>query len=70
MTVTCIRCSNLNLRDCHLGKLGLGICKVDKGPKGKTFSAHFPRDCAKFSPATQEVVARREAALNPKQEPA
>lgn len=61
MTVQCITCDRLGLRDhpTH-AKQGLGRCAAR--PRAGVFvSIAFSRDCAKHAPASEKTVAARRA---------
>lgn len=61
MTVECITCDRLSLRDhpAH-AKQGLGRCSLRKRA-GVFVSIAFARDCAKHSPASDKTVGARRA---------
>ncbi len=61
MTVECITCDRLSLRDnAAMAKAGLGRCSLR--PRAGVFvSIAFARDCAKHTPAAgKQVSARRD----------
>lgn len=61
MTVECITCDRLSLRDhpTH-AKQGLGRCSLRKRA-GMFVSITYARDCAKHSPASDKTQAARRA---------
>lgn len=61
MTVECITCDRLSLRDnAAFAKQGLGRCAVR--PRTGTFvSITYARDCAKHTQASEKTVAARRA---------
>lgn len=61
MTVQCITCDRLSLRDnAAMAKAGLGRCAIR--PKTGVFvSIAFARDCAKHLPAADKTVTARRA---------
>lgn len=61
MTVECITCDRLSLRDnAAFAKQGLGRCALR--PRAGVFvSIAFARDCAKHSPASDKTQAARRA---------
>lgn len=61
MTVECITCDRLSLRDnAAMAKQGLGRCSLRKRA-GVFVSIAFARDCAKHSPASDKTQAARRA---------
>ena len=59
MTVECITCDRLNLRDAPaMARQGLGRCSLRKRA-GVFVSISFSRDCAKHVPASAENVEAR-----------
>lgn len=63
MTVECIKCKHFNLKGSELGRLGFGLCALRSISKATTYSATWGRQCAQFTPATPETIAKREAVL-------
>ena len=61
MTVQCITCYRLSLRDVPvMAKHGLGRCAAH--PRAGVFvSISYARDCAKHSPASDKTVTARRA---------
>lgn len=61
MTVECITCDRLSLRDNPaFAKQGLGRCS-QRHRTGVFVSIAFARDCAKHAPASDKTVAARRA---------
>ncbi|WP_374257644.1 hypothetical protein [Aquabacterium sp.] len=61
MTVECITCDRLSLRDNPaFAKLGLGRCS-QRPRTGVFVSIAFARDCAKHAPASDKTQAARRA---------
>lgn len=61
MTVECITCDRLSLRDnAAMAKAGLGRCSLRKRA-GVFVSIAYPRDCAKHAPASDKTQAARRA---------
>ena len=61
MTVECITCDRLSLRDHPAqAKQGLGRCSLRKRA-GVFVSITYARDCAKHSPAADKTVTARRA---------
>ena len=61
MTVECITCDRLNLRDfAKEARLGLGRCSLRKRT-GVFVSISYARDCAKHAPASEKTVTARRA---------
>ena len=61
MTVECITCDRLSLRDnAAMAKAGLGRCSLRKRA-GVFVSIAYARDCAKHSPASDKTVSARRA---------
>ena len=61
MTVECITCDRLSLRDnAAMAKAGLGRCSLR--PRAGVFvSIAYARDCAKHAPASEKTQAARRA---------
>ena len=61
MTVECITCDRLSLRDnAAMAKAGLGRCSLRKRA-GTFVSISYARDCAKHTPASDKTVTTRRA---------
>lgn len=61
MTVQCITCDRLSLRDnAAFAKQGLGRCAV-RPRVGMFVSITYARDCAKHTQASEKTVAARRA---------
>ena len=61
MTVECITCDRLSLRDnASMAKAGLGRCSLRKRA-GVFVSIAFARDCAKHAQASDKTVNARRA---------
>ena len=61
MTVECITCDRLSLREsAAMAKAGLGRCSLRKRA-GVFVSIAFARDCAKHAPASDKTQAARRA---------
>ena len=61
MTVECITCDRLSLRDApSMARQGLGRCSL-RQRAGVFVSIAFARDCAKHSPASDKTVNARRA---------
>lgn len=61
MTVECITCDRLSLRDApSMARQGLGRCSLRKHA-GVFVSIAYARDCAKHAPASDKTQAARRA---------
>ena len=61
MTVECITCDRLSLRDnAAMAKAGLGRCAI-RSKTGVFVSITYARDCAKHAQASEKTVAARRA---------
>ena len=61
MTVECITCDRLSLRDAPaMARHGLGRCSL-RERAGVFVSIAYARDCAKHSPASDKTQAARRA---------
>lgn len=61
MTVECITCDRLSLRDAPaMARQGLGRCSLRKRA-GVFVSVSFARDCAKHTQASEKTVGARRA---------